>query len=399
MNRYSREAIVVGLCAHGLDLVHALAGQGVRVHALEAKRNLPGVKTKLATVHLVKDINGPELVPSILAVTEELNSPEPPVLILTNDKMVFAAAEGIRLLEQKVMVSWSNSHQLVSTLLLKDNLPDLCARSGLNYPRSTIISSPLPNVIESAVGQLRFPIMAKPVKPMASFKAVLLQSPEELSRHVENHVLDLPIVVQEWVPGDVTSLKFCAVYFDEGRPVTHFEGRKLDTLPRGTGDHDSGRRHQVSRALRGCAPILRRSQNQRARFARVQGGPIRSALGDRAHRISHRLLGRMLHFKWRQPAICRVLPPSRHSGSRSGAYVLESLGRSRTQPGVTADSAETEARGCSQSLAPNADLRFDPGSASVVQSDRPMDLTLAREPDAPHLEADALEFTLSLRRP
>ena len=133
------------------------------------------------------------------------------------------------------MVSWSSSHQLVSTLLLKDNLPDLCARSGLNYPRSAIISSPLPNAIGSAVGQLRFPIMAKPVKPMASFKAVLLQSPEELSRHVENHVLDLPIVVQEWVPGDVTSLKFCAVYFDEGRPVTHFEGRKLDTLPRGTG--------------------------------------------------------------------------------------------------------------------------------------------------------------------
>ncbi len=235
MIKYSREAIVVGLCAHGLDLVHALAGEGVRVHALEAKRNLPGVKTELATVHLVRELNGPELVPSILAVAEELNSPEPPVLLLTNDKMVFAAAEGIRLLEQKVMVSWSSSHQLVSTLLLKDNLPDLCARSGLNYPRSAIISSPLPNVIGSAVRQLRFPIMAKPVKPMASFKAVLLQTLEELSRHVENHVLDLPIVVQEWVPGDVTSLKFCAVYFDEGRPVTHFEGRKLDTLPRGTG--------------------------------------------------------------------------------------------------------------------------------------------------------------------
>ena len=111
-------------------------GEGVRVHALESKRNLPGVKTELATVHLVREVNGPELVPSILAVAEELNSPEPPVLLLTNDKMVFAAAEGIRLLEQKVMVSWSSSHQLVSTLLLKDNLPDLCARSGLNYPRS-----------------------------------------------------------------------------------------------------------------------------------------------------------------------------------------------------------------------------------------------------------------------
>ena len=106
---------------------------------------------------------------------------------------------------------------------------------GSTIPGRQSSARPLPDVTRSAVGQLRFPIMAKPVKPMASFKAVLLQSPEELSRHVANHILDLPIVVQEWVPGDVTSLKFCAIYFDEGRPVTHFEGRKLDTLPRGTG--------------------------------------------------------------------------------------------------------------------------------------------------------------------
>lgn len=235
MAKPSREAIVVGLCAHGLDLVHALAREGIKVHALESKRNLPGVRTELATVHLVKDISGPGLVPSILAVAEEMDGRELPVLLLTNDKMVFAAAAGMQLLQQKVMVSWSRSHQLVSTLLLKDNLPDLCARSGLNYPRSAIVSSTLPEETRSAVEQLRFPIMAKPVKPMASFKAVLLQSPEDLLQHIANHKLDLPIVVQEWVPGDVTSLKFCAIYFDEGHPVTHFEGRKLDTLPRGTG--------------------------------------------------------------------------------------------------------------------------------------------------------------------
>ena len=131
----------------------------------------------------MKDISGPGLVPSILAVAEEMGGQELPVLLLTNDKMVFAAAAGMQLLQQKVMVSWSRSHQLVSTLLLKDDLPDLCARSGLNYPRSAIVSSTLPEETRSAVEQLRFPIMAKPVKPMASFKAVLLQSPEACAAH------------------------------------------------------------------------------------------------------------------------------------------------------------------------------------------------------------------------
>ena len=318
------------------------------------------------------------------------------MLLLTNDKMVFAAAEGIGLLEQKVMVSWSRSHQLVSTLLLKDNLPDLCARSGLNYPQSAIISSPLSNAIGSAIGQLRFPIMAKPVKPMASFKAVLLQSPEELSRDVENHVLDLPIVIQEWVPGDVTSLKFCAIYFDEGRPVTHFEGRKLDTLPRGTGTTTAAEGIKSPEIYEAALRFFDGLKIEWARFTRVQGRPFRSTLGDRTHRISHGLLGRMLHFQWRQPAICRVLPPSRYSRPGSCAHDQESLDRSRAQPSITADSAQAAARGCSQSSAPGANLCFDPGSASDVPSDRAMDRPRTGKPDPPHLEACALQLHCEL---
>ena len=95
MEKPSREAIVVGLCAHGLDLVHALAREGVKVHALESKRNLPGVKTELATVHLVKDINGPGTGALDSCGGRGDGQPEPPVLLLTNDKMVFAAAAGI----------------------------------------------------------------------------------------------------------------------------------------------------------------------------------------------------------------------------------------------------------------------------------------------------------------
>lgn len=235
MEKPSREAIVVGLCAHGIGLVHALARRGVRVHALEAKRGLPGLSTDLATIHLVEDVNGPGLVPSIVNVAESASGSGLPVLLLTNDRMVFSVAEQIRYLSGKVKVSWAASVDLVSTLLLKDNLPHICARAGLNYPRSAVISSVLPQSLIDAVEELRFPVLAKPVRPMASFKAVVLADATELRRHVELYGHELPILVQEWVPGDVSSLKFSAIYFNQGRPLAHFEGRKLDTLPRGTG--------------------------------------------------------------------------------------------------------------------------------------------------------------------
>ena len=70
---------------------------------------------------------------------------------------------------------------------------------------------------------------------MSSFKAVLISNREEFLGHLRRYQQDLPFVVQEWISGDVTSLMFCALYLDKGRPLVHFEGRKLDTLPRGLG--------------------------------------------------------------------------------------------------------------------------------------------------------------------
>ena len=57
-------AVVIGVCGHGLAVLRALTGHGIPIIALEADPSLPGIHTRLATVELVADINGPSLMAS-----------------------------------------------------------------------------------------------------------------------------------------------------------------------------------------------------------------------------------------------------------------------------------------------------------------------------------------------
>lgn len=230
-----RTAIVVGLCAHGLDLVRALARRGIRVDAIESKRELPGVHTRLARVHYCEALTGRPLIDKILEVAAQSTSSGRPVLLLTNDKMVFDVAEHVEALAEAVEISWRASAKDVQTLLRKDRLPELCARAGLSYPASVLLESAVPSEVRERLSRLRFPVIVKPVRPMGKFKVELVPDLAALEDRLAEFRSELPLVVQEWIEGDVQSLLFCAIYFDKGQPLAHFEGRKLDTLPRGLG--------------------------------------------------------------------------------------------------------------------------------------------------------------------
>jgi predicted ATP-grasp superfamily ATP-dependent carboligase len=230
-----RPAIVVGLCAHGLDLVRALARRGVRVDAIESKRELPGVHTRLARVHFCEALAGRPLIDKILEVAAQSTSSGKPVLLLTNDRMVFDVAEHVEVLAAAVEISWRSSAKHVQTLLRKDHLPELCDRAQLSYPASVLLESAVPSEVRERLSGLRFPVVVKPVRPMGKFKVELVPNLAALEESLAEFRSELPLVVQEWIEGDVQSLLFCAIYFDKGQPLAHFEGRKLDTLPRGLG--------------------------------------------------------------------------------------------------------------------------------------------------------------------
>lgn len=224
-------AVIVGACGHGLSIIRALDGHGMPIVALEANKKLPGVRTRLAQVQIVGDINGPGLIDSLLALHPQICQAGTPVLFLTNDRMVRTVGENWDRLAHAYRLSWAHARRAMLPLLEKSELERRSLSQGLLYPKSFLLNSA--GEIACAIETVEFPILVKPAKPLARFKTAQPASPEELERLVSDFQSDLPFIVQRFIPGDDRSIYFCAVYLDRGRVLARFDGHKIRSRPLG----------------------------------------------------------------------------------------------------------------------------------------------------------------------
>jgi predicted ATP-grasp superfamily ATP-dependent carboligase len=222
-------AVVVGLCAHGLAIARNLADHGVAVHAVEANAALPGTRTRMATTHLVGDINSASLIDHLLVVRRRIASSDKPVLFLSNDNMVRCVAENWPRLSDDYSLSWSQSCGTIKHLLSKSALQARCERVGLNYPRSLVINS-LEDLSALREG-FDFPLVIKPVTPLGAFKVRRFERLSDLREFVREVETSVPLLVQQWIDGSDETLLFCALLLHEGEALARFEGRKLASFP------------------------------------------------------------------------------------------------------------------------------------------------------------------------
>lgn len=227
----SSTAVVVGLCAHGVGMARSLHRDGIQVVALEANAALPGVRTRCASVRIVADINGDGLIDALLALARELGEPARPVLLLTNDRMVETVSRHTAALEEHFRLSWGHAAATLAPLLAKDRIEARCRETGLNYPRSVLVSDFAE--AQEKLASIAFPVIAKPTRPVSAFKTQVSASFEAFLAARARMEGSLPIVVQEFIPGDDTVIRFGALYLDEGRVLARFEGRKLRSRPMG----------------------------------------------------------------------------------------------------------------------------------------------------------------------
>jgi predicted ATP-grasp superfamily ATP-dependent carboligase len=224
-------ALVVGLCAHGLTLVHSLAARGVEVHAAEANLALPGARTQLARIHRLADIRGPGLVESLNELASSRFAAVTPVLFLTNDDMVRTVAERWPEMHGRYRLSWSGCAEAIARLLPKAEHESRSAAVGCRYPSSVRIGHA--DEVRARADELRFPAIAKPSRPLSSFKVHLIDSMPELEQLVHRHPDSLPIMVQPFIPGGDDRIFFAALYLRDGEVIARFEGRKLRSRPMG----------------------------------------------------------------------------------------------------------------------------------------------------------------------
>lgn len=225
-------AVVVGLCAHGLGIVRELAHAKVPVIALESNMALPGVKTRLAQIRRVTDINSPTLIDDLDALAKTLGPDVHPVLFLTNDRMVQVLGEAAQQhISRRFRLSWAHAATRLLPLLSKSEIEARCAETGLNYPKSHLAHTL--DEVPIALAGLRFPVIAKPVQPLSAFKTLVAQQPEDLPAAHKKIASSLPVLLQEFIPGGDDQIQFGALYLDHGKIIARFEGRKLHSRPMG----------------------------------------------------------------------------------------------------------------------------------------------------------------------
>ena len=224
-------AIVIGTCGHGLAVIRALNDGQVPVLALEANLHQPGARTRLAVVEQVADVNGLGLIEALLRLRPRVDCPRQPVLFLTNDTMVRTIAKHWQLLECHYALSWAHCRDKIEQLLDKHQLEAYCETQGCSYPPTWLLRSH--GDIDAAMVVTGELAIVKPSQPLSGFKTALPRSRADFEALIERHQRDLPFLAQKFVPGDDTSIYFCALMLLGGEVLARFDGRKLRSRPMG----------------------------------------------------------------------------------------------------------------------------------------------------------------------
>ncbi|AHK78746.1 hypothetical protein M911_05695 [Ectothiorhodospira haloalkaliphila] len=244
-------AVVAGLCAHGLAVVRSLGRAGVPVVALEARRELPGYRTRVAKVIHTPDINGIGLIDALQTLRNQLPATPEPVLFLTNDNMVRVVARHWEDIDGLYRLSWGHCRDSILSLLDKASLEAHCRENDLPYPRTwTFHSQDNPHHVSlnnlEAQG-LTFPLIVKPTQPLSGFKVRLVRSRNELVELVNSYPNALPFLLQHWIQGGDRRILFVALYLDQGRILARFTGRKLASQPPAMGQTTVAESYQHER--------------------------------------------------------------------------------------------------------------------------------------------------------
>jgi predicted ATP-grasp superfamily ATP-dependent carboligase len=223
---------VVGACAHGLAIARSLWRAGLAVVVLESDASLPGVRTRAARVLRVSGIHGQQLLDALEVTAASLGAGRPLPLFLTNDRMIAAVAGQAAAVGAAYRVSWLHAAPAIVPLLSKTSLAERCRATGLDYPRTVTVAEAITSAADE-LDALRFPVILKPDRPLSAFKTRIVRSRDDLAAALHGVQDSLPVVVQEYIPGDDTHIRFGALYLRRGEVLARFEGRKLRSRPLG----------------------------------------------------------------------------------------------------------------------------------------------------------------------
>jgi D-aspartate ligase len=230
-------AVVVGLdCITGLQTARILAARGVPVTGVASDPRHFCCRTRAVDAVIHQDTAAPSLIDALEVLANELD--RPPVLVPCTDQSVLLIAQHRERLDVCAHVVQPKL-QVIETLMDKVAFAGYAEEHGLPVPVTRVVRS---EAGAHAAEALDFPCIVKPAVRSATWereagsKVVRVDSAAEwMALYRRARAWVEVMIVQEWVPGDDSTLYSCNGYFRHGEPVATFVARKLRQWPPGQG--------------------------------------------------------------------------------------------------------------------------------------------------------------------
>ena len=226
----------------GLGIARSLYGRGVRVYALAAERDAPGLRSRyFHGVHQVP--NGRDEPERLLDRLLDIRArhAERPVLFPTRDfDLLFLHEHRETLASHYVLPQPEDSPIL--RMMDKFELATVARARGIPTPTTALCGSA--DELDRRMSTLRFPVVLKPRfayqwrrkgvwERVGAVKAIIVSSPDELRlRYRQLSGFTQELLLQEYVAGGDSDLIVCCCYVGRGGDLLgYFTGRKLKQNP------------------------------------------------------------------------------------------------------------------------------------------------------------------------
>jgi D-aspartate ligase len=248
-----RKAVLLGLVDTGYGMVRSFHLKGVETIAFERNVDFwryPEMKTSLCEVRRFK--TDEELFIKLRELALGLGYRAP--LFASSDDAVYFISQYQNELAKYYSLDLP-SRETVAVLLEKTRFSEFAPKHGFLIP-NTICLGPNDNV-ERTIEIMSFPCVVKPIWRKASWsiakfpKVFRFEKKEDLVKEIGDiQRVEEHLIIQEWIPGDDSSIVFCLTYFDGNKScVSYFTGRKVRQWPVGLG--------QTSCAIPIVEPIIK----------------------------------------------------------------------------------------------------------------------------------------------
>jgi D-aspartate ligase len=227
----------------GLQAARILARRGVEVVGVARGPNHYATKTNVCERILFANTASIAVIELLEAEADRFATK--PVLVPCDDAPVSIVSKYRERLSAGYHIPLAPT-EVIDLLLDKERFYRYANERGLPIPTTCFVESL--DDARAAAENLRFPAVIKPPNKAGrwasktSMKAVMLQTPDELTQFYEDHQDWSDVfIAQEWIPGSESELYSCNCYYDrESKPLVTFTARKVRQWPPNVGDSSLG---------------------------------------------------------------------------------------------------------------------------------------------------------------